>query len=441
MLKFMFMIFSLFFFFSKWWLMFLFMMLLFMFMFINSINLFYFSNLMNYLGTDILSFSMVLLTLWISGLIVLASFSLVGEKKFTSLFMINLIILLISLILAFFSLNIFYFYLYFESSILPVLFMILGWGYQPERVQAGIYLIFYTLFVSLPLLLGIFFIYYSLYSFSFLMFKEMGSLVLYFLMILAFLVKMPMYLVHLWLPKAHVEGPVSSSMILAGIMLKLGGYGLMRIMKLMLFMSLKLNFIWVILSLVGGSLISLLCLHLVDMKMLVAYSSVVHMSLVIGGIMSLNYYGFMGSLILMIGHGLCSSGLFALINLMYERLGSRSLLINKGLLNLMPNLSMWWFLLLSSNMAAPPSLNLFGEISLLMSIISWSSISMIALMIISFFSAAYSLYLFSFSQHGKILKGMFNLKSVLVREYMLMMIHWLPLNILIFKVDYFFIWN
>nr|YP_010554667.1 NADH dehydrogenase subunit 4 [Ceratopsyche gautamittra]UYO79300.1 NADH dehydrogenase subunit 4 [Ceratopsyche gautamittra] len=441
MLKFMFMFMSMFFFLSKWWLMYLFMLMSFMFMFFSSINLFYFSNLLNYLGMDILSFSMVLLTLWVCMLMLMASFMLVNEKKFSFLFMVNLIILLISLILTFFSLDIFYFYLFFESSILPVLFMIVGWGYQPERIQAGIYLIFYTLFVSLPLLLGIFFIYYSLNTFSFIMFKEMGSLILYFLMILAFLVKMPMFLVHLWLPKAHVEGPVSSSMILAGVMLKLGGYGLMRIMKLMLITSIKLNFIWVILSLVGGSLISLLCLHLIDMKMLVAYSSVVHMALVIGGIMSLNYYGFMGSLILMIGHGLCSSGLFVLINLMYERLGSRSLLINKGMLNLMPNLSMWWFLLLSSNMAAPPSLNLFGEISLLMSIISWSSISMVALMIISFFSAAYSLYLFSFSQHGKIFKGMFNLKMISLREYLLLAAHWFPLNILIFKIDYFFIWG
>nr|YP_010554641.1 NADH dehydrogenase subunit 4 [Ceratopsyche cerva]UYO79274.1 NADH dehydrogenase subunit 4 [Ceratopsyche cerva] len=439
MLKFIFMLF--FFFFLEWWMVYLSMLLMFMFMYISSINLFYFSNLMNFLGMDILSFSMVLLTLWICSLIIMSSFMLLKEKKFSFLFLINLIVLVICLILAFFSLNIFYFYLYFESSILPVLFMIVGWGYQPERIQAGIYLIFYTLFVSLPLLLGIFLTYYSLNSFSLIMFKEMGSLVLYFLMILAFLVKMPMFIVHLWLPKAHVEGPVSSSMILAGIMLKLGGYGLMRILKLMSIVSVKLNFIWVILSLMGGMFISLMCLHLIDMKMLVAYSSVVHMSLVVGGIMSLNYYGFMGSLILMVGHGLCSSGLFVLINLMYERLGSRSLLINKGLLNLMPNLSLWWFLLLSSNMAAPPSLNLFGEISLFISIISWSSISMMILIMISFFSAAYSLYLFSFSQHGKVFKGMFNLKSILMREYLLLLAHWMPLNLLIFKVDYFFIWN
>nr|YP_010953255.1 NADH dehydrogenase subunit 4 [Aoteapsyche colonica]WMQ76504.1 NADH dehydrogenase subunit 4 [Aoteapsyche colonica] len=441
MLKFMLMIVLMFFFYMKWWLIYIYIMLLFVMMMISSMNLFFFSNLYNYLGMDFLSFSMVLLTLWICGLIILASFHLYSENKFSSLFMINLIILLLCLLLTFCSLDLFYFYLFFESSILPVLFMIMGWGYQPERIQAGIYLIFYTLSVSLPLLLGIFLMYDSLYSFSFMVFKEMSSMILYFLMILAFLVKMPMFLVHLWLPKAHVEGPVSSSMILAGVMLKLGGYGLMRVMKLMLMVSLKFNFMWIILSLVGGSLISLLCLHQMDMKMLIAYSSVVHMALVISGIMTLNYYGFMGSLILMIGHGLCSSGLFVLINLMYERLGSRSLMINKGLLNLMPNLSMWWFLLLSSNMAAPPSMNLFGEISLLMSIISWSSVTMIFLGLISFFSAAYSLYIFSFSQHGMIFKGLFNFGSVTLREYLLLVLHWLPLNLLIFKIDYFFIWG
>nr|YP_010248702.1 NADH dehydrogenase subunit 4 [Hydropsyche fryeri]QTT57960.1 NADH dehydrogenase subunit 4 [Hydropsyche fryeri] len=440
MLKIFFMSFFFFFIIKKWWLVYVSMMLVFFFLIMYSCNLFMFSNLFNYLGMDYLSFSMVLLSLWICSLIILASFMLYNYNLFPLLFLINLLFMMISLMLAFFSMDIFFFYLFFESSILPVLFMILGWGYQPERIQAGIYLIFYTLFVSLPLLLGIFLVYFYFYSFSFIMFKDMNNLMLYILMILAFLVKMPMFLFHLWLPKAHVEGPVSSSMILAGVMLKLGGYGLMRIMKLMMMVSLKFNFIWIIISLVGGSLISLLCLHLMDMKLLIAYSSVVHMSLVVGGIMTLNYYGFMGSLILMIGHGLCSSGLFVLINLMYERLGSRSLLINKGLLNLMPNLSLWWFLFLSSNMAAPPSLNLFGEISLLMSIISWSKISMMFLMIISFFSAAYSLYIFTFSQHGMFNKGIFNFNNINLREYLLLMIHWVPLNLLIFKVDYFFIW-
>nr|YP_009229578.1 NADH dehydrogenase subunit 4 [Hydropsyche pellucidula]ALT58519.1 NADH dehydrogenase subunit 4 [Hydropsyche pellucidula] len=431
---------SMFLIYFKWWEVFISMYLFFFFFFMNSLNLFYWVNLFNFLGFDFLSFSMILLSIWICGLIILSSFNLYTSKKFYDLFNLNLLFLLFCLVLAFSSLDILYFYVFFEMSILPVLFMIMGWGYQPERLQAGIYLVFYTLCVSLPLLLGIFYIYKIFYSFSFMFFSELGLMILYFLMILAFLVKMPMFIVHLWLPKAHVEGPVSSSMILAGVMLKLGGYGLVRVMKLMVLISLKMNIIWVVLSLIGGTLISLMCLHQMDMKLLIAYSSVVHMALVIAGIMTLTYLGFTGSLILMIGHGLCSSGLFVLINLMYERLSSRSLMINKGLINLLPNLSLWWFLLLSSNMAAPPSMNLFGEISLLMSIISWSGYMMIFLMLISFFSAGYSLYIFAFSQHGKFFHGIYNFSSINLREYLLLFCHWVPLNLLIFKIDYFFFW-
>nr|YP_009459890.1 NADH dehydrogenase subunit 4 [Hydropsyche orris]AUT18155.1 NADH dehydrogenase subunit 4 [Hydropsyche orris] len=440
MLKFFFMLLFLFFIYFKWWMVYLVSLILFMFILVNSTNLFFSSSIYNFMGIDFLSMSMILLSIWICSLIILASFSLYISKKYNDLFMLNLLFLMVSLVLAFSSLDILYFYIFFEISILPVLLMIMGWGYQPERIQAGLYLVFYTLCVSLPLLLGIFFSYKVFYSFSFMYFYEIDSLILYFLMVLAFLVKMPMFMVHLWLPKAHVEGPVSSSMILAGVMLKLGGYGLLRLMKLLILSSLKVNFLWIVLSLIGGSLISLICLHQMDMKLLIAYSSVVHMALVIGGIMSLTYYGFMGSLILMIGHGLCSSGLFCLINLMYERLGSRSLMVNKGLINLIPNLSLWWFLLLSSNMAAPPSMNLFGEISLMMSIISWSSYTFIFLMLISFFSAGYSLYIFAFSQHGEIFKGVYDFGSINMREYMLLLLHWLPLNLLIFKIDYFFFW-
>lgn len=270
----------------------------------------------------------------------MARFKLYYLNKFRNLFILNLLFLLLCLVLAFSSLDILYFYVFFEIRILPVLLIIIGWGYQPERIQAGIYLVFYTLFVSLPLLLGIFYIYNVFYSFRFIYFNELGLIIIYFLIILAFLVKMPIFIFHLWLPKAHVEGPVSRSIILAGVILKLGGYGLIRLIKLILIVSLKINLIWIILSLVGGRLISLICLHQIDMKLLIAYSSVVHIALVIGGIFTLTYYGFIGRLILIIGHGLCSSGLFVLINLIYERLGRRSLIINKGLINLLPNLSL-----------------------------------------------------------------------------------------------------
>uniref|UniRef100_UPI0030DF47B5 NADH dehydrogenase subunit 4 n=1 Tax=Pyrausta phoenicealis TaxID=2927193 RepID=UPI0030DF47B5 len=419
------------------------MLFLMMFMFMNlMINIENYCNLSYFYSCDMLSYGLILLSIWICILMIMASENLKKMNFYLDFFMFNLIFLLIMLYLTFSVMNLFMFYLFFEGSLIPTLLLIIGWGYQPERIQAGMYLLFYTLFVSLPLLLGIFYIFYNMNSVMiyFLKFFNSDLYMLYFCMIMAFLVKMPMYFVHLWLPKAHVEASVSGSMILAGIMLKLGGYGLLRLMVMFQMLGLKFNIIWIIISLLGGFYISLKCFCQVDIKSLIAYSSVAHMSMVIGGIMTMNYWGFMGSYILMIGHGLCSSGMFCLANINYERLGSRSLFINKGMMNFMPSMSLWWFLLLSSNMAAPPSLNLMGEISLINSLLNWSWISMFMLMMISFFSAGYSLYLYSYSQHGKYYSGMYSFYMGLSREYLLLMLHWFPLNILILKIDYVMIW-
>ncbi|KOB68917.1 NADH dehydrogenase subunit 4, partial [Operophtera brumata] len=122
-----------------------------------------------------------------------------------------------------------------------------------------------------------------------------------------------MYLTHLWLPKAHVEAPVSGSIILADIILKLGG-------------------------LLGGFYIRLKSFCQVDIKSLIAHSSVAHIRIVIGGIIVINYWGFIGSYLLIIGHGLCPSGMFCLANINYELLNSRRLIINKGILNFIPSI-------------------------------------------------------------------------------------------------------
>nr|YP_008081082.1 NADH dehydrogenase subunit 4 [Ctenoplusia agnata]AGG10922.1 NADH dehydrogenase subunit 4 [Ctenoplusia agnata] len=420
------------------------MMLFFMmFLFMNlSMSLNLYCNLSYMLSCDILSYGLIMLSIWISILMIMASENLLKTNFYVNFFLFNVIFLLIMLYLTFSVMNMFMFYLFFEGSLIPTLLLIIGWGYQPERIQAGMYLLFYTLFVSLPLLMGIFYMFNEMQSMLiyFLKFFNLNLYLLYFSMIMAFLVKMPMYFVHLWLPKAHVEAPVSGSMILAGIMLKLGGYGLMRLMVFLQQINLKMNYIWIVISLVGGFYISLKCFCQVDIKSLIAYSSVAHMSIVISGIMVMNYWGFIGSYILMIGHGLCSSGMFCLANISYERLHSRSLYINKGMMNFMPSMSLWWFLLMSSNMAAPPSLNLMGEISLINSLMSWSWISMIMLMLISFFSAGYSLYLYSFIQHGKYYSGIYSYYMGVSREYLMLMLHWLPLNIMIMKIDYSMIW-
>nr|AND96521.1 NADH deshydrogenase subunit 4 [Onthophagus alcyon] len=415
-------------------------LMFFLFMLVNSYN-YIFKNISYFLGCDLLSYCMILLSFWICSLMIMASESLNYKNYYMNFFMFVILMLLIFLYITFSSMNLFLFYLFFEMSLIPTLILIVGWGYQPERLQAGIYLLFYTLLVSLPMMISIFFYYEKFFSLDFFFINNMISNVYMYMCInLAFFVKMPMYLVHLWLPKAHVEAPVSGSMILAGVLLKLGGYGLMRLMMIFLEIGMKINLIFILISMYGGLLVSLICMRQIDIKSLIAYSSVAHMGLVLGGIMTMTYWGMCGSLVMMLAHGLCSSGLFCLANINYERFISRSMYLNKGMINLIPSMSLWWFLLSSSNMAAPPSLNLLGEIMLINSLVSWNSLLMLMLMFLSFFSAVYSLYLYSYTQHGKLYSGLFSLFTGVVREYLLLMLHWFPLNILILKSEIFCLW-
>nr|ASM82808.1 NADH dehydrogenase subunit 4 [Neoperla sp. FS-2017] len=416
-------------------------MLTFVFMLINMPGCMV-MNLSYFFGCDVLSYGLLLLSFWICILMITASESIYRVGNYPSFFLLLILLLLGFLYCTFSSLNLFMFYLFFESSLIPTLFLILGWGYQPERLQAGVYLLFYTLLASLPLLIGVF----SWGSYQDSLFiplsvvTDLNHILVYLALILAFLVKMPMFMVHLWLPKAHVEAPVAGSMILAGVLLKLGGYGLLRVFSVLISVGLVFNYIWVGVSLVGGVMVSFICLRQTDLKALIAYSSVAHMGIVLGGLMTLTFWGFCGAFTLMIAHGLCSSGLFCLANISYERSGSRSLLVNRGLMNFMPSMTLWWFLLSSCNMAAPPSLNLLSEISLLNSMVSWSWVTMIMLGFLSFFSAAYTLYLYSYSQHGKIYSGMYSCSLGYSREYLLLFLHWIPLNLLILKGEPCVLW-
>nr|YP_010593360.1 NADH dehydrogenase subunit 4 [Chionoecetes opilio x Chionoecetes japonicus]QJS52757.1 NADH dehydrogenase subunit 4 [Chionoecetes opilio]UWV18217.1 NADH dehydrogenase subunit 4 [Chionoecetes opilio x Chionoecetes japonicus]WAI96440.1 NADH dehydrogenase subunit 4 [Chionoecetes opilio x Chionoecetes japonicus] len=397
---------------------------------------FYFYGIGFSLGIDSVSYIMILLSVWIMSLVLMASQKVKYSKNFYGSFIGVNLLLLICLLITFSSMEYMLFYISFEMSLIPTLILILGWGYQPERIQAGIYMLFYTLLFSLPLLGSLL-----------LALNKSGSLVIllsqpfiydsylmmiwYFATVMAFVVKLPMYMLHLWLPKAHVEAPVAGSMILAGVLLKLGGYGLIRVLILFQFMGKESYWVWLSLGLVGGSLVSLMCLRQVDMKALIAYSSVAHMSLVLCGIMGFSWWGLSGAVVVMVGHGLCSSGLFCLANIVYERLGSRSLLMSKGLLSFMPSMGLWWFLLSVSNMASPPSLNLLGEINLIISVVSWSKLTMFGLVSLSFLSASYTLYMYSLTQHGLFFNSLYSCCSGKVQEYMILFLHWMPLNVLL----------
>nr|YP_010222597.1 NADH dehydrogenase subunit 4 [Neojurtina typica]UCC46060.1 NADH dehydrogenase subunit 4 [Neojurtina typica] len=420
-----------------WVFMFLMMLSCFIFIFFNICYSFV-SLSSGVLGLDILSYSLVGLTYFIIFLMVMASYSIYSKNNKMPEFLFIMITMTLSLIFTFSTTNMLVFYISFESSLIPTLFLIFGWGYQPERIYAGYYLLFYTLFASLPLLLSIFYINSCMLSLDFWLIDfNTYNLYIYLSLVLAFLVKMPMPYFHFWLPKAHVEAPISGSMILAAILLKLGGYGLIRVYLFMGSYSSIYSYVWIGLSLWGALIVSFLCLFQVDIKSVIAYSSVAHMSLVICGIMSYTYYGFVGSLVMMIGHGFCSSALFCLANIIYERSGSRSLFINKGFLISMPSLTLFWFILCSNNMSSPPSLNLLGEIYLINSIISWETFTLIFLGVLSFMSCCFSIYLFSMTQHGYMFKGLYTYNMISIREYMLVFYHLSPLNLLFFKFDMF----
>nr|YP_009731499.1 NADH dehydrogenase subunit 4 [Macrocheles glaber]QHQ98517.1 NADH dehydrogenase subunit 4 [Macrocheles glaber] len=406
-----------------------------------SISLVNMSIMANFFMGDLMSFLLIMMSSMIFVLMCLMQKSLLSSSK--ELFLILSVVMLLMLMMFFLSSHMLLFYVFFEIVLIPILMMIFLNGAQVERVQAGMYMLMYTVFASLPLLVMIMY-FYMVGSYSFFynfIFNSMEmSFLLLFLYFFAFLVKMPIYGLHMWLPKAHVEAPVVGSMVLAAVLLKMGSFGILRVILLFDFKSLEyLSSFLMSLSLFGAVVVSMNCFFQVDLKALVAYSSVVHMALLMGGILSCSAWGAWGSMMMMLGHGMCSSALFCLISFMYDRFYTRNILMLKGMLSVYPVLTLFWFLFCIINMAAPPFMNLFSEILLLGSIIKWSGFSLVLLMLVSFLSAGYSLYLYTMTQHGK---GWFfySVEGVTSKEFIVLFLHFYPLLFYLLKMELFFNW-
>nr|YP_006303659.2 NADH dehydrogenase subunit 4 [Moolgarda cunnesius]AEK53206.2 NADH dehydrogenase subunit 4 [Moolgarda cunnesius] len=398
-----------------------------------------------YLATDWISTPLLILTCWLLPLMILASqHHMASEPENRQRMYITLLVSLqVLLLLSFSTTDLMMFYVMFEATLIPTLIIITRWGSQEERLKAGAYFLFYTLMGSLPLLVAILALLYKTGTLSLLTLRFVPPIPLesytdkmwWAGCLIAFLVKMPLYGVHLWLPKAHVEAPVAGSMILAAILLKLGGYGMMRITMVLQPLNPELTYPLIIIALWGVVMTGAICLRQGDLKALIAYSSVGHMGLVAAGILIQTPWGFSGAIVLMIAHGLTSSALFCLANTSYERTHSRMLLLTRGFQVALPMMTTWWFLAVLANIALPPLPNLLGELMIISSLYTWAPETIILTGAGTLFTVAYSMYMFMKTQRGPLPKHTIAVDPPHTREHLLMALHLFPIILLILKPE------
>nr|YP_009117108.1 NADH dehydrogenase subunit 4 [Himantura microphthalma]AHG99773.1 NADH dehydrogenase subunit 4 [Himantura microphthalma] len=408
-----------------------------------------FSNL--YLGIDPLSSPLLVLTCWLLPLMMLASQNHLGNEPYTRqrIYITLLITLQLLLTMAFSATEMILFYIMFEATLIPTLIIITRWGNQTERLNAGTYFLFYTLIGSLPLLVALLLLQNDLGSLSMLTLQfppllnpnSWANKFWWAACLIAFLVKMPLYGAHLWLPKAHVEAPIAGSMILAAILLKLGGYGMMRIISILNPLTKEMAFPFLILALWGIIMTSSTCLRQTDLKSMIAYSSVSHMGLVAAAILIQTPWSFAGAITLMIAHGLISSTLFCLANTNYERTHTRTLLLTRGMQIILPLMATSWFLTNLANLALPPSPNLMGELLIISSLFKWSQWTIIITGSGVLLTASYSLYMFIMTQRGPLPPHITLMNPSHTREHLLMYLHLIPTLLIISKPELILGWT
>nr|WLK25959.1 NADH dehydrogenase subunit 4 [Raeta sp.] len=316
-------------------------------------------------------------------------------------------------------------YFLFEASLIPTLWLILKWGYQPERTSAGMYMILYAGGASLPLFLFIIWASEACKGDSVMLWKLSESDFMEYgvpgwisiLVLMGFLVKLPVFGFHGWLPKAHVEAPLGGSMILAGVLLKLGGFGMIRMMWCLSMHPSETLIVISALGLWGGLLSTLVSAMSSDVKLMIAYSSVSHMSFVLVSLASCVPLGKVGAQWMMVAHGLVSPCMFALAAASYDFSSSRSVGLNKGLMQVETMFSLFWFVFALGNFSAPPSLNFYSEVVMVVSFMGMGEhiVTPVALMIYG--SCVFNIFLFSYINHGSV-SGAIKSKSAISERYL-----------------------
>jgi proton-translocating NADH-quinone oxidoreductase chain M len=335
------------------------------FQFIEHFNWMPLFNIHFFLGVDGISLFFIILSTFLVSICILNSWFSI--KKHIKKYLICFLLMDSFLIIVFSVLDIVVFYIFFESILIPMFLVIGVWGSRTRKLKAAYQFFLYTLIGSLFMLLAIFYIFFETGTTDFqilntILFSEEKELILWLAFFLSFSVKVPMVPVHIWLPEAHVEAPTSGSVILAGILLKMGTYGLLRF-SLCLFPYASIYFTPLVYAMSAIAVIytSLTTLRQIDLKKIIAYSSVAHMGFVTIGIFTFNLYGIEGSLLIMLSHGFISSALFLCIGVLYDRHHTRLVKYYSGLTQVMPLFSFFFVFFSMANLGFPGTSGFSGE--------------------------------------------------------------------------------
>ncbi len=350
-------------------------------------------------GIDHISMLYILLTAILIPICILIGWEVKRVQEME--YYISLLVIETMLIGVFTILDILGFYILFESILIPVFYIIGVWGSRKQKITAAMYFFFYTLIGSVLMLVSIIYIYSITGTTDYIVLstQELGisvEKVLFLGFMASLMVKIPMYPFHVWLPLAHVEAPIAGSVLLAGVLIKLGSYGMLRYVLVLMPTAVEYySPLIYTLSILGVIYASLTTLRQTDLKRIVAYSSVAHMGIVTLGIFSPNISGQIGAIYIQLAHGIVSSGLFLAVAIVYDRFHTRTIRYYSGITTTMPIFSTVFFILTLSNIAVPGTSNFIGEIITLRGVFDssiWAAVLATSGMILG---GAYGIYMYN----------------------------------------------